>query len=114
MGRLGGLDPGRDHQCPSLWCCKPTPPTADTHLLVEPHVHELHDPLLHVWPAAIPDVPLGSAQPREELLSFGRRDGHRGLGGAGAGSCHCLGGGGRTSGKQNKKKILKNPETPSG
>lgn len=57
-------------------------------LLVEAHVHELLDPLLHVGSAAIPDIPLGSAQLRQELLSFGRRDAHGGPGWGSSSSCH--------------------------
>lgn len=58
------------------------------HLLIEAEVHELLDPLLHVRPAAIPDVPLGPAQLRQELLSFRRRDGDEGPGWDGSSSCH--------------------------
>lgn len=45
-----------------------------THLLIISHVHKLHDPLLYVRSAAIPKVPLGSAQFCQELFGFGRRN----------------------------------------
>lgn len=61
-----------------------------THLLIKSHVHKLHNPLLYVRSAAIPDVPLGSSQFGQELQSLGRGDGYRGLWGSSTCSCHWM------------------------
>lgn len=66
-----------------LWFCSvcdrgvTSPGPHCTHLLIKSQVHELLNPLLHIWPAAVPDVPLVPAHFAQELLRFGGGDGHR-------------------------------------
>lgn len=61
-----------------------------THLLIISHVHKLHDPLLYVRSAAIPKVPLGSAQFCQELFGFGRRNCNWGPWCCSTSSCHWM------------------------
>lgn len=75
----------------SFWVLLPGLSWTDaTHLLIITHVHKLHDPLLYVRSASIPNVPLGSAEPGQELLSLGRTNGNRGLWGASVSSYHWM------------------------
>lgn len=49
----------------------------DTHRLIEAQVQEVLVPLLHLWPRAVPQLPLGPPKAAQELLGSALLDSHR-------------------------------------